>query len=138
MRSKNSSDYTQLQLSAFLWLLAAAGSWAGTAMLAPYLLALGGLALALSRWRVWRVLPVLLPFAAAAGVLLSPVFLDVTLLIPGLAPLCGVLPVTLYLEGCAGEGTAVLKLLGLALALGLLAAAPVRKKKPPRAAEPAA
>lgn len=105
-------------------LLAATGSWAGTAMLAPYLLALGGLALLLTRGRLWRALPVLLPFAGAAGLLLSPVFLDITALLPGLAPLCGVLPVTLYLESCGGDAAAVGKLTGMALALGLLAGAP--------------
>ena len=45
MRSKNSSDYTQLQLSAFLWLLAAAGC-AVLALVVMLLLRDGGLGVA--------------------------------------------------------------------------------------------
>lgn len=111
-----------------LCLGAAAGAWRGSVMLIPYLLALGGLALLLARGPVWRVLPVLLPFAAAAGVLLSPVFVDVTLVLPGLAPLSRVLPVTLYLEGCAGQAAAAWKLAGMALVLGGLACVPAVRR----------
>lgn len=106
-------------------LLVATGSWLSAAMLLPYLLALGGITLLLARGRVWRILPVLLPFAAAVGMLLSPVFVDVTMLVPGLSPLSAVMPVTLYLEGCAGQYTAALKLVGMALLMAILGGAPI-------------
>lgn len=97
-------------------------AWRAAAMLLPYLLALGALALLLARGRrCWRILPVLLPFAAAAGVLLSPVFLDAALLVPTLEPVMELMPVTLYLEGWSGDGTAPVKLLGMALLFGWLA-----------------
>ncbi len=99
-------------------LLLATGSWMGAVMLLPYLLALGGLSLLLSRGQVWRVLPVLLPFAAAAGLLLSPVLVDLTQMAPGLSRLSGFMPVTLYLDGCAGQILAVWKLVGMAALLG--------------------
>lgn len=102
---------------AALWL--AGGEPVYVLMLLPYLLALGGLALLLARLpRVCRLLPALLPLAAAAGLLLSPVLLDVTLLFPGLAPVSRLLPVTLYLEGCGGHPWGAAGLLVLALALG--------------------
>ena len=54
--------------------------------LVPYLLFLGAAALALARHRaLWTALPVLMPFAPAAALLLSPVLLDLSLLFPALA-----------------------------------------------------
>lgn len=113
--------------------LALTGTWRGAAMLLPYLLAVGALALLLSgARRCWRVLPALLPFAAAAGVLLSPVFLDLTLLFPVLEPVSRFMPVTLYLNGWAGDGAAPLKLLAMALLFGCLGVGwdPPRRRQP--------
>ena len=103
---------------------ASGGTLLSAAMLLPYLLALGSLALLLARWgRVWTVLPALLPLAAAAGFLLSPVFWDVRELFPALSPLVSWMPVTLYLDSCQGDGGALIRLLGAALLLGIPAAA---------------
>ena len=60
--------------------------------LCAYQLFLGMAALALARCRaLLPALPVLMPFVPAAGLLLSPVLLDVSLLFPALAPVvrCG-------------------------------------------------
>lgn len=108
-----------------LGLLTALGPEAlpGIGMLLPYLAMLGALALllALTR-RVWRLLPALLPFAAASTLVLSPVFLDITLLFPRLSPLVRWLPATLYLVGCRGTASAPWTLLGMAAGFGTLAA----------------
>lgn len=70
----------------------------------PYLLFWGAAALALARWRAaWSALPVLMPFAPAAGLLLSPVLVDLSLLFPALGPVSRWLPVTLYLRACGGS-----------------------------------
>ena len=53
---------------------------------------------------------------AAAGLLLSPVLLDLSLLFPALAPVVRWMPVTLYLRACDGCWTD-----GLALAAGAAA-----------------
>jgi len=85
--------------------------------LLPYLLFLAALALALARCRaLWTALPVLMPFVPAAGLLLSPVLLDLSLLFPALAPVVRWMPVTLYLRACDGCWTD-----GLALAAGAAA-----------------
>lgn len=76
------------------------GLWA----LLPYLLFLAGLALALARCRpLWTALPVLMPFVPAAGLLLSPVVLDLSLLFPALAPVVRWAPVTLFLGASQGR-----------------------------------
>lgn len=76
------------------------GLWA----LLPYLLFLGAAALALARCRpLWTALPVLMPFVPAAGLLLSPVLLDLSLLFPALAPLVRWAPVTLFLGASQGR-----------------------------------
>lgn len=81
--------------------------------LLPYLLFLGGLAMALARCGPVRAaLPVLTPFVPVAGLLLSPVLLDLTQLFPALAPAARWFPVTLYLGACGGRRQD-----GLALAL---------------------
>ena len=100
--------------------------------LLPYLGALGALALLLAAFRpVWKALPAVIPFAAASVFVLSPVFADVTLLFPRLRPLSRWLPVTLYLEGCEGDGAALGRLLILAAVFACAAAAQdaVRRKK---------
>ena len=90
--------------------------------LVPYLLFLGAAALALARHRaLWTALPVLMPFAPAAALLLSPVLLDLSLLFPALAPLVRWMPVTLYLRACQGRWGGALALAALAgLILSLL------------------
>lgn len=81
--------------------------------LLPYLLFLGGLAMVLARWGPVRAaLPVLTPFVPAAGLLLSPVLLDLPRLFPALTPAARWFPVTLYLRACGGRWQD-----GLALAL---------------------
>ena len=72
--------------------------------LIPYLLFWGAAALALAQCRpLWSALPALLPFIPAAGLLLSPVLLDLSLLIPPLAPVIRWMPITLYLRACGGS-----------------------------------
>ena len=72
--------------------------------LVPYLLFWGAAALALAQCRpLWSALPALLPFIPAAGLLLSPVLLDLSLLIPPLAPVIRWMPITLYLQACGGS-----------------------------------
>lgn len=72
--------------------------------LIPYLLFWGAAALALACLPpVWQALPALLPFVPAAGLLLSPVLLDLSLLFPALGPVIRCLPVTLYLRACGGS-----------------------------------
>lgn len=93
--------------------------------LLSYLLFLGTAALVLARFRpLWTALPVLMPFVPAAGLLLSPVLLDVSLLFPALAPVVRWMPVTLYLRACDGHGVDGLTLAaGAAVILALLWAA---------------
>ena len=82
-----------------------------------YLLFLGMAALVLARYGpLWTALPVLMPFVPAAGLLLSPVLLDVSLLFPALAPVVRWMPITLYLRACGGSRAD-----GLALAAGAAA-----------------
>jgi len=66
--------------------------------------ALLGLALILSRIRpLWQAIPVFLPFAAVACLLVEPVLLDSALLFPTLAQWTSWLPVTLYVRCCEGS-----------------------------------
>lgn len=77
-----------------------------------YQMFLGAAALALARYRMlWNALPVLLPFVPAAGLLLAPVLLDLSQLVPALAPLVRWNPITLYLKACGGSWTDGLTLL---------------------------
>ena len=105
--------------------LVSSGDTVGSALaLLPYLGAVGALALLLAAFQpVWKALPVVIPFAAASVFVLSPVFVDVTLLFPRLSPLSRWLPVTLYLEGCDGDGAALGRLLILAAVFACAAAA---------------
>ena len=92
--------------------------------LAPYLAALGGLALLLAAFRpVWTALPAVVPFAAASVFVLSPVFADVTAFFPGLRPLSRWLPATLYLQGGEGDWAALVRLAVLAAAFAAASAA---------------
>lgn len=98
--------------SGALGLLALERPWACIPALIPYLLFWGALGLALAQVpAAWNALPVLMPFAPAAALLLSPVLADLSLLFPALAPAVRWSPVSLYLGACAGR-------LGDALALG--------------------
>jgi hypothetical protein len=105
--------------------LLAAGEPMGRALaLAPYLAALGGLALLLAAFRpVWTALPAVVPFAAASVFVLSPVFTDVTAFFPGLRPLSRWLPATLYLQGGEGDWAALVRLAVLAAVFAAAAAA---------------
>lgn len=85
----------------------------------PYLLFLGAAAMALAQYRaLWTALPVLTPFVPAAGLLLSPVLVDVSLIFPALAPVTRWAPVTLYLRACGGAWADGLALAAGAAALG--------------------
>lgn len=98
-------------------ILAAGGPVQNVLSLIPYLAALGALELLLTVFRpVWEALPAVIPFAAASAFILSPVFVDITLLFPGLSPVCRWLPVTLYLRGCEGEWSALGRLIVLTAA----------------------
>lgn len=100
--------------------------------LLPYLGAVGAPALLLAAFRpVWKALPAVIPFAAASVFVLSPVFVDITLLFPRLSPLARWLPVTLYLEGCEGDVAALGRLLMLTAVFACAAAArdAVRSRK---------
>ena len=84
--------------------------------------ALDGTALARIR-PLWEVLPVLMPFVPALGLLLSPVLLDLSVLFPALGPLSRWMPITLYLRACGGAWEDGLVLAaGGAVLLALLAA----------------
>ena len=108
-----------------LGLLALDAPWQCLPPLAAYLLFLGMAALALARCRaLLAALPVLMPFVPVAGLLLSPVLLDVSLLFPALAGAVRWMPVTLYLRACDGQwGDAVFLCAGAAGILALLWAA---------------
>lgn len=114
---------------------AAAGDGAWSLLALPvYLAALGGLALLLSAFRpVWRALPAVVPAAASSVFVLSPVFADVTLLFPRLAPLCRWLPATLFLRSCEGDGAALAGLLAEAAVLCAIGAARESCRRAPRA-----
>ena len=72
--------------SGALGLLALERPWACIPALIPYLLFWGALGLALAQVpAAWNALPVLMPFAPAAALLLSPVLADLSLLFPALA-----------------------------------------------------
>ena len=92
--------------------------------LVPYLLFCGAAVLVLARIRpLWEALPVLMPFVPAAGLLLSPVLLDLSVLFPALGPLSRWMPITLYLRACGGAWEDGLVLAaGGAVLLALLAA----------------
>lgn len=108
-----------------LGLLALDEPWQSLLPLAAYLLFLGMAALALARCRaLLSALPVLMPFVPAAGLLLSPVLLDVSLLFPALEGVVRWMPVTLYLRACGGQwGDALILCAGAAAILALLWAA---------------
>lgn len=107
-----------------LALAAAGNSLSELPALAAYLLFWGAAALLLARCRpLWSALPVLLPFAPAAGLLLSPVLLDLSLLFPALGPAIRWNPVTLCLRAGAGRGPDGLLLAGAGAALLLLSLA---------------
>ena len=87
-----------------LALPAGENSLTGIPALIPYLLFWGGAALVLARFRpLWSALPVLAPFVPPAGLLLSPVLLDLSMLFPALGPVVRWNPVTLCLRTCAGS-----------------------------------
>ncbi len=97
--------------------------------LIPYLLFWGAAALALACLPpAWRALPALLPFVPAAGLLLSPVLLDLSLLFPALEPVVRWMPVTLYLRACGGSLTDGLILAAGGCAILTLSAASGRNK----------
>lgn len=102
--------------------LAAAADGARSAwMLLPYLALCGALAIFFSGFsRMLSILPALIPLIAVAGLVLSPVIVDVSVLFPRLAPLTEQLPVTLYLNGSTGEASAVVKLLAAAVLIFML------------------
>ena len=108
-----------------LGLLALDTPWRCLPPLFAYLLFLGMTALALARCRaLLSALPVLMPFVPAAGLLLSPVLLDISLLFPALKGIVRWMPVTLYLRACNGQwGDALVLCAGAAALLALLWAA---------------
>ncbi len=102
-------------------LAAGSGGWSVLA-LGAYLAALGAATLVLTAFPpVWKALPAAIPFAAASVFVLSPVFADITLFFPRLAPLCRWLPASLYLRCCEGSRDAAGRL--ILLAAGFTAAA---------------
>ena len=112
-----------------LALLAAGAPALSVPALIPYLLFWGGAALVLARFRqVWSALPVLTPFVPAAGLLLSPVLLDLSQLFPALGPAARWNPVTLYLRACGGSWTDSLLLTAGGGVLLLLSLAMDRKR----------
>ena len=108
-----------------LGLLALDEPWRCLPPLCAYLLFLGMAALALARCRaLLPALPVLMPFVPAAGLLLSPVLLDVSLLFPALEGVVRWMPVTLYLRACDGRwGDGLALCAGAAAILAVLWAA---------------
>ena len=70
---------------------------------------------------MWSAVPTVIPFAAAAVFILSPVFVDLTQFFPqGRFLLCW-LPATLYLSGCEGEVLSLGRLGVLTVALTAVA-----------------
>ncbi len=87
-----------------LALLAAEHPLPAILALLPYLFFCGAAALLLAQYRpLWGALPALLPLVPAAGLLLSPVLLDLSLLFPALGPVIRWMPVTVYLRACGGS-----------------------------------
>lgn len=98
--------------------LALLPSGAAVLSLLPYLALWGAVSLlAAETERIWQEIPTLLPFAAVAGFVLSPVLVDMTLICPQLSPLCDWLPVSLYLRSSGGDPAAAGKLVLLAAAV---------------------
>lgn len=86
--------------------------------LVPYLAALGAAALLIAVCSGGcEALPAVIPFAAVACFALSPIFVDLSLLLPGVAAISRFIPVTLYLAACEGEGAAAAQLIGMATIL---------------------
>ena len=112
-----------------LALLAAGVPLSCVPALIAYLLFWGAAALALARLpSLWQSLPALLPFVPAAGLLLSPVLLDLSPLFPALKPLIRWNPVTLYLRACGGSpADGLLLAAGGAAILAVLLAADRKK-----------
>ena len=96
-----------------------------------YLAVLGGLDLLLARRpALWRdILPAAVPFAAAAGFVLSPVFLDAAPLPRSLAAAAELLPSTLFLRAGGGSVPALICLAAMAAAAAAAAAAAVRNDR---------
>ena len=89
--------------------------------LIPYLLLWGGVGALLARRRaLWSALPALLPFVPVAGVLLSPMLLDLSQIFPALAPAVRWDPITLYLRAGSGQWQDGALLAALAAVLLLL------------------
>ena len=104
------------------WLaLLAAGLPGYVLPLIPYLLLWGGVGALLARRRaLWSALPALLPFVPVAGVLLSPMLLDLSQIFPALAPAVRWDPITLYLRAGSGQWQDGALLAALAAVLLLL------------------
>ena len=101
------------------------GALRAAAVLPLYLAVLGGLDLLLARRpALWRdILPAAVPFAAAAGFVLSPVFLDAAPLPRALAAAAEWLPSTLFLRAGEGSVPALIRLAALTAAAAAAAAA---------------
>lgn len=86
--------------------------------LAPYLAALGAAALLIAVCPgSCEAVPAVVPLAAVACFALCPVFVDLSLLLPGVGAVSRFIPVTLYLEACEGDGAAAVQLIGMAAIL---------------------
>ena len=78
----------------------------GIIALLGYLICLWAVALLLSGWQaILNALPVLMPFVAVLGAILSPVILDIGIYFPQMAPVCNLLPISLLLRSVQGEAT---------------------------------
>lgn len=98
-----------------------------------YLFLLTSLALVLCRFpAICAVLPCLIPFLTAAALLSSPILFDISTLFPKIAPVCDLLPVTLYLYASSGDLSAlgILLLESLALLLIFLLTTLTHRKVP--------
>lgn len=100
-------------------------SWITLAGYGVFLLLVLSLGLLLPRFAVlWQSVIALIPFIAVFSLLLEPVLLDTGALFPVIGKCTRILPVTLFLRSCDGDGTSLLFLAGEAVLLmtaGLLA-----------------
>lgn len=88
-------------------LLLGGGLW-GCLAAAGYVLLWMSAAVLLARWEaLWQALPVCMPFLTVLSLLLSSALVDIGWFSPGLAAVGKLLPVSRYLDGCAGDFAAL-------------------------------
>lgn len=120
LTARAGADAVLMMVSGWIGVLLLKGSLWGCLAVAGFALFWLAASVLLAHFsRIHPVLPVLIPFGVVISFLLSPVLLDISLILPAAAGISRWLPVTLFLEVWSGNGNALALLLAAA-ALWLL------------------